>query len=584
MIKNLSFKVKLLLLCFAMAMVSLTIATISYKGLNDVITSNQRVTEEVVPNLQLINSMALTYRKIRIQVRTLGLPGLSKADADAAIKTAVDSINEYEELHKKYMQSHFVDGEKEMYENLYNNWKSFRAIGERAVALYQSGKPEDHAALTKIFFVDCPEAAKIYTVSMEKALKFHKDNLAKYDEESKNISHKAVSLIIIISVVGVALSLVAGFIFATKITKTINEIVKRLEGTAHQVSSAANQIASASEELSQATTEQAASLQETSSSIEEINSMVNSNTENAKLSVEASSDSLDQAEKGKLVVEDMIKAISSINESNNNIMEQINISNTKMEEIVKVIGDIGFKTKVINDIVFQTKLLSFNASVEAARAGENGKGFAVVAEEVGNLAAMSGNAAIEISSMLDISVKKVQEIVKDSNEKMSKLVLEGKNNVESGTKIAKDCGEVLNGIVSTVAGVSKSITQISSASQEQSQGVQEITRAIAQLDQVTQENTKNAAESAHSAESLSHEAENLLNLVQNLVTTMEGELQKTTEVYEKKAAVNAPKLKTEIKLAKPATLPSVLNRKSSMGTAAKAETYPAHDDSRFSDV
>ena len=62
-----------------------------------------------------------------------------------------------------------------------------------------------------------------------------------------------------------------------------------------------------------------------------------------------------------------------------------NESNKEIQEIVKVIAEIGNKTKVINDIVFQTKLLSFNASVEAARAGENGKGFAVVAEEVGKL-------------------------------------------------------------------------------------------------------------------------------------------------------------------------------------------------------
>lgn len=577
MLKNFSFKMRLLFLCFVMAMISITIATLSYKGLNDVITSNQRITDVVFPNFELINSMALTYRKVRIEIVTLGLPGLSKTDSDIAINSALASINEYEELHKKYMQSQMINGEKEIYDELYSHWKNFRDIGEKAIALYHSGKPEDHAALAKIFFTDSPQSANLYSASMEKALKFHKENLDKYDDESNAISQKAKVTIIIISIFGVVFSTIVGFIFATKVTNSINEIVKHLEGSAHQVSSAANQIASASEELSQATTEQAASLQETSSSIEEINSMVNANTENAKHSVDASSDSLHQAEKGKLVVEEMIKAISSINDSNNNIMEQINVSNSKMEDIVKVIGEIGQKTKVINDIVFQTKLLSFNASVEAARAGENGKGFAVVAEEVGNLAAMSGNAAIEISAMLDISMKKVEEIVKDSNEKMGKLVQEGKTNVDAGTRIAKDCGEVLNGIVTTVAGVSKSITQISSASQEQSQGVQEITRAIAQLDQVTQENTTNAAESAHSAESLSHEAQTLLNLVQNLVTTMEGELKQNTVSIQRATSAKETIEKKVVKK-------QIVEKKISKVKTPKNESYPSHDDARFSDV
>lgn len=67
-------------------------------------------------------------------------------------------------------------------------------------------------------------------------------------------------------------------------------------------------------------------------------------------------------------------AIGEISESNNRILQQVEDSNQKITDIVKVINEIGTKTKVINDIVFQTKLLSFNASVEAARAGEHGKG------------------------------------------------------------------------------------------------------------------------------------------------------------------------------------------------------------------
>ncbi|MDO9184173.1 MAG: methyl-accepting chemotaxis protein [Bacteriovorax sp.] len=331
----------------------------------------------------------------------------------------------------------------------------------------------------------------------------------------------------------------------------------------------------ASEELSQATTEQAASLQETSSSIEEISSMINANTSNAKQSSVVSEQSLNSAQRGKQVVDHMIKAISDINSSNIGIMDQINETNQEIENIVKIINEIGSKTKVINDIVFQTKLLSFNASVEAARAGEQGKGFAVVAEEVGNLAAMSGAAALEITSMLDGSIKKVEGIVRDSKEKIGKLILTGKEKVDIGTRIAHECEDVLNEIVSSVASASKMVAEISTASQEQAQGVHEITKAIAQLDQVTQQNTANSAESANSAVMLSSQAEVLNSLVQGLGQIIDGGNLKVALVQVKKKAG----LKKDHMPHKSKTI----TQKDSVNDSAKS-ALPSNEDKRFEDV
>src|SRR6202007_2185187 len=117
---------------------------------------------------------------------------------------------------------------------------------------------------------------------------------------------------------------------------------------------------------------------------------------------------------------------------NDHVMDQIKQSNEKVADIVKVISEIGNKTKVINDIVFQTKLLSFNASVEAARAGEHGRGFAGVCRGVGNLAEMSGKSAKEISSLLEESVSRVETMVAETRQTVAGLMNRSRSIVETG--------------------------------------------------------------------------------------------------------------------------------------------------------
>nr|BDT28084.1 methyl-accepting chemotaxis protein [Bacteriovorax sp. HI3] len=347
--------------------------------------------------------------------------------------------------------------------------------------------------------------------------------LAEKSAHANELASSAIMMTLIISVAAIVLSITVAFFALKSVTNAINEVVKSLFDSSAQVSSAAAQIASSAEELSQATTEQAASLEETAASIEEMNSMVAKNSDNANSTATTSGVSQQKAADGKLVVEKMINSMGAIDKSNTMIMEQVNYSNNRIAEIVKVIEEIGHKTKVINDIVFQTKLLSFNASVEAARAGEHGKGFAVVAEEVGNLAAMSGNAAKEIGSLLDDSINKVNEIVSETKTKVEKLIVEGKNTVETGGVVARECGDVLEEIVQNVSSVSHMAAEIATASQEQSKGVDEITKAMGQLDQATQQNASTSQECASAAEELSAQAESLRKAVGQLVLTINGQ-------------------------------------------------------------
>ncbi len=446
------------------------------------------------------------------------------------------------------------------------------------------------------------EKKEAYSLSMEygRVLRFKVEgfidsilnrNSGFMDEEVKQAEadyNSARNLVIIASLAAIIFGLGLAIVILRAVGNSINQVIANLSDNSNQVTVAAQQIASSSEELSQAATEQASSLEETASSIEEMNSMIQKNAENAKRTSDLSHSSHEKAEKGKIVVQDMIKAIDDISVSNNNIMNQIDDSNEKIADIVKVIAEIGNKTKVINDIVFQTKLLSFNASVEAARAGEHGKGFAVVAEEVGNLAAMSGNAAEEISAMLNGSIQKVEGIVNETKQKVGQLILDGKSKVEIGSNIAKQCGVVLNEIVENVSDVTQMANEISTACQEQAMGVQEITKAMNQLDQVTQTNASTSEEAASAAEELSSQSESLRSTVGVLVQEIKGSNDGRTDLSSETRPVikqtHAKKPNNIISLnTSRATIPR-LPKNSDRKVSGYEATVPSENDPRFEEV
>ncbi|MGK5085879.1 methyl-accepting chemotaxis protein [Bdellovibrionota bacterium FG-1] len=586
-----SLKHKLVTICTLISLFGLASGVASFLTLRNVSGKYEHVTHENLNSIIANADMRLNFRRIHASLAMMGLSGMTPEGIHEYSKNIRTYVESYEAANKAFNALPLDKDAEVLYNKTNALWLKFKDFSEKGSELMKSSNPADHEEFRKNLNGLHASIAE-YTVEMGRLADYQADEAKTWVSLAQSASTSANLIISVIVALGFVASQIFSFFFSSSLAGKLAQIADRLSEGAQQVASESTNVSSASTELSSAAHEQAAALQETVASLDQVSAMVNKNSDNATRSQEVSSNSQSVAEKGKVVVTEMISSIDAISKSNAEIMRQIEQSNQEMGEIVKVISEIGSKTKVINDIVFQTKLLSFNASVEAARAGEHGKGFAVVAEEVGNLAQMSGNAAKEITQMLDASISKVESIVTQTQSRVDQLVVTGREKVEAGTLTARRCGEVLDEIVTQVNTVTQMTAEIATASQEQSQGVQEITKAMGQLDQVTQQNTAASQEASGASERLSKQAHGLRAMVGDLRHEIDGNGDTSSGSVAKAPSANAakPKSSGSKKLAK--VIPIKPNKP--MESAAEPEVrqavgasglpIPKENDPRFQDV
>jgi len=388
------------------------------------------------------------------------------ADYEENLQQSEDRWNGYKALAASKEEKTLIP----QYEQAREEWKAVsRKIVDGRVADTREGRRE---ALDLTLGIAKEKFEKMRSFLDE----LTKINLAEAErahrEAARTYASTRLVLLIIIGVgIGAGISLM--WVIGRGVTRPLREVIDGLTDASNQVASASGQVSSASQKLAEGAAQQAASIEETSSSLEEMSSMTKKNAENAA--------------EAKTMMEEVSTIVEKVNRHMGDMTQAIHEITQSSEETGKII-------KTIDEIAFQTNLLALNAAVEAARAGEAGAGFAVVAEEVRNLAMRAAEAARNTASLIEGTIKAVQ----------------------NGNALTQSTQEAFQENMKISLKVDGLVAEIAAASNEQAQGIDQVNVAVAEMDKVVQGVAANAEESASASEEMDAQAVQMKDFVDEL--------------------------------------------------------------------
>ncbi len=410
-----------------------------------------------------------------------------------------------------------------------DRWGAFSAVVERFTPVVVSSTPQRAAELveTRLEPLHNDLSAQIATV-VERAA-----DLTRAGAEEAHVAHaSAVTTLLIVTGVIVAIGLAAAFWLSTSISRGLSRAVEvtravaagdldidasttrkdeigllltemqgmirdlaRMSASAETVAKGDLTVAieprSEKDRLGRALKDMVARLRDVISNASVISEYVSQGAEQMSATAEqlssGASSQASAAEEASAAVEEMTANIRQ-NADNSSQTEKIAVqsaadarkSGEAVDNAVRAMKTIADKINIIQEIARQTDLLALNAAVEAARAGSHGKGFAVVASEVRKLAERSQQAAGEISRL---SVETVD--------------------------VSGEAGRMLETLVPNIQRTADLVQEISAATREQNVGAEQINQSIRELDRVIQQNAAAAEESAATSQQLAAQSQEL---------------------------------------------------------------------------
>ncbi|GCF90612.1 methyl-accepting chemotaxis protein [Shewanella sp. M-Br] len=290
-----------------------------------------------------------------------------------------------------------------------------------------------------------------------------------------------------------------------QLAESFNEMQGNLRMLVSEVSNSVIQLSSAAEEISAVALQSSNNMQtqqnelsQLATAMHEMQTTVLDVARNTNDAANAATQASGTATQGSETVNDSIIRIDKVAGA---------IEATAV--VIRKLGDdsrnIGMVLEVIQGIAEQTNLLALNAAIEAARAGEQGRGFAVVADEVRTLAKRTQDSTSQINSI-------ITELQLRANEAGVTMQQSQAMMIETVYK-AREAGESIAKISSSVNCISQMNIQIATATEEQGAVSEELNRNVANINEASEEVATGAKQMAMACNDLNHLATQLQDVV-----------------------------------------------------------------------
>jgi methyl-accepting chemotaxis protein len=430
----------------------------------------QTVLEADVPYLVAVQQAALEAKAAATDERGFLISG--KADF---AESFVERLPEIESELKQAAALARTDGDRERVVAVQEAVDAWTTAVQAEFTLFAS----DPAGATEAALGANRDLRKAYEGMIDEAVTAKREALVAGGERADASSARAVQLVVLALVVGLALPLVLAVRVLRGITGPLGAVVAALKAAATgdltqrvtprsadelgELAAALNATLDGTGAAVATIAGSAGSLSASSTELAAVAGRMSGGAQESASQVAAVSSASEQVTRNVQVVatgaEEMGASIREIaqnaNEAARVAASAVQVADRTNDTISKLgtsSAEIGNVVKVITSIAEQTNLLALNATIEAARAGEAGKGFAVVANEVKDLAQETAKATEDIS-------QRIQAIQADTAGAVSAIE-------EIGTVIGR---------------ISDYQTTIASAVEEQTATTNEMNRSVSEV-------------------------------------------------------------------------------------------------------